>query len=268
MRSVTPMLPLESRMLNRCEHFRQCSSAGQIRPDSSSFSAKRVVPVEQVAVERPRIRPAACSTWPNAYFDCSISSCSRTSRVLHAAAPLEVEDVVDPLQEHRDALEAVGDLARDRRQVDAADLLEVGELRDLQAVEQHLPADAPGAERRRLPVVLLEADVVLPRIDAARLEALQIELLHLVGRRLEDHLVLVVLEQPVRVLAEAAVVGTPRRLHVGDAPRLRPEHAEQRLRMRRAGADLEVERLLQQAAVRGPEGRQLEDEILEGHAGR
>ena len=93
-------------------------------------------------------------------------------------------------------------------------------------------------------------------------------LLHFVGRRLEDHLVLVVLEQPVRVLAEPAVVGPPRRLHVGDAPRLRAEHAEQRLGMRGAGADFEVERLLQQAAVRRPERRQLEDEILKRHDGR
>jgi hypothetical protein len=34
-----------------------------------------------------------------------------------------------------------------------------------------------------------------------------------------------------------------------------------------AGADLEIERLLQQAAVRGPEGREFEDEILKRHAG-
>ena len=169
----------------------------------------------------PQTASAACSTWPNAYLDCSISSCSRTSPYFTPAAPLEVEHVVDPLQEHGDALEPVGDLARDRRQVDAADLLEVRELRDLEAVEQHLPADAPRAERRRLPVVLLEADVVLPRVDAARLETLEIDLLHFVGRRLEDHLVLVVLEQPVRVLAESPVVRPSRRLDVGDAPGLR-----------------------------------------------
>ena len=130
----------------------------------------------------------------------------------------------------------------------------------------HLPADAPRAQRRRLPVVLFESDVVQPRVDAARFEALEIELLHFVGRRLEDHLILVMLEQPVRVLSEPPIVGAPRRLHVGDAPRLRPEHAEQRFGMRGAGADFEIERLLQQAAVRGPERRQLEDEVLKRHA--
>ncbi len=103
-------------------------------------------------------------------------------------------------------------------------------------------------------------------IDAARLQAVEIDPLHVVGRRLQDDLVLVVLEQAVGVLAEAAVVGTPRRLHVGHAPRLGPEHAEERLGVRGAGADLEVERLLQQAPVRGPERRQLENEVLKGHA--
>src|SRR5688500_15662882 len=72
----------------------------------------------------------------------------------HAAAPFEVEDVVHALQEHGNPLEAVGDLARDRLEIEAAHLLKIGELRDLRAVEQHLPADAPGAQRRRLPVVL------------------------------------------------------------------------------------------------------------------
>ena len=106
---------------------------------------------------------------------------------------------------------------------------------------------------------------MLPRIDAAGLEAVEIHLLHFVGRRLQDHLHLQVLEQAIRILAEAAVVGTPRRLHVGHAPRPRAEHAKQRFRMRGAGADFEIERLLDQAAARRPERRQFENEVLEGH---
>src|SRR5581483_9585328 len=144
-------------------------------------------------------------------------------------------------------------------------LLEVGELRDLEAVEEHLPADAPRAERRRLPVVLLEADVVLARVDPARLEALQVDLLHVVGRRFQHDLKLMVLEQPVRIFAEAAVGGPPRRLHVRDVPVRRPEHPQERLRVHRAGADLDVERLLQRAAARGPEFRQLQNQVLKRH---
>ena len=151
--------------------------------------------------------------------------------VLDAAAPFEIEDVVDALQEHRDAFEAVGDLAGDRREVDAADLLEVGELGDLHAVEHDLPADAPRAECRGLPVVLFESNVVLAGIDPAGLEAVEIQLLHFIRRRLEDDLVLMMFEQAVRVLPKSPVVRPPRRLNVRDAPRLLPEHAKQRFRM-------------------------------------
>src|SRR5690242_19239730 len=116
-----------------------------------------------------KIRPAACR-----------SGRTRISRprsppqpdlaVLHARRPLQVVDAVDTLQRHADALEAVRQLRGNGRQLDAAGLLEIGELGDLEAVEHHLPPDTPGAERRRLPVVFFEADVVLPRVDAARLE--------------------------------------------------------------------------------------------------
>src|SRR5918996_3026659 len=107
---------------------------------------------------------------------------------------------------------------------------------------------------------------MLPRIDPARLETLEVDLLHFVGRRLEDDLVLVVLEEPVRILSESPVVGPPRRLHVADAPRLRTKHTEQRFGMGGPGPDFQVERLLQQAPVRGPERREFENEVLEGHA--
>ena len=87
-----------------------------------------------------------------------------------AAVEVELEAVVDALQVHGEALEAVGELARDRRAFEARDLLEVGELRHLHAVAPALPAEPPGAERRALPVVLDEADVVQQRVEADRLE--------------------------------------------------------------------------------------------------
>ena len=79
---------------------------------------------------------------------------------IRAAVERQVEHAVDALHVHGEALEAIGDLGRDGLAVEAADLLEVGELRHLHAVAPHLPAEAPGAERRALPVVLDEADVV------------------------------------------------------------------------------------------------------------
>ncbi len=90
-----------------------------------------------------------------------------------------------------------------------ARLLEVGELGDLLPVEQHLPPDPPRAERRRLPVVLFEPDVVRAQVDAGGLEALQVQLLHFVRRGLQNDLELLMLEQAVGVLTEAAVGGPP-----------------------------------------------------------
>ena len=83
-----------------------------------------------------------------------------------------------------------------------------------------------------------------------RLEALQVQLLHFVRRRLQDDLELMVLEQPVRVLAEPTVGRTPRRLHVGHVPRRRAEHPQKRFRVHRARTHLDVERLLQQTPTR------------------
>ena len=79
------------------------------------------------------------------------------------AVEVEIVDVLDALHVHRQPLEPVGQLAGDRPAVEAADLLEVGELGDLHAVAPDLPAEAPGAQRRALPVVLDEAQVVQAR---------------------------------------------------------------------------------------------------------
>src|SRR5882672_4017687 len=73
------------------------------------------------------------------------------------------------------------------------------------------------------------------------------------------------LEHAIRILSEPAIVGAPGRLHVGDAPRFRTEHPQKRLGMRRPGADLQIERLLDDAPLRRPECGQLENEVLEGH---
>jgi hypothetical protein len=177
--------------------------------------------------------------------------------VFHAGRPFQVVHAVHPLQRHGDPLEPIGQLGGNRREFEPAGLLEVGELGNFHPVEHHLPANAPGAERRRFPVVLFEPDVVLPRVDAARLEALQIELLHLVRRRLQNDLELMVLERAVRVFPEAAVRRTSGGLHVGDIPMRRPEHAEKGLGVHGPGTHLEVERLLQGTTPRCPELGQL-----------
>ncbi len=174
-------------------------------------------------------------------------------------------DVVDRLlqaEEHRDALEAVGELAGDRGELDASGLLEVGELRDLHAVEHHLPADAPRAQGRCLPVVLLEAQVVDREIDSHRFEALDVELLDVERRRLQDDLELVVLVEPERVVAVAPVRRPARRLDVGDPPGLRPQHPQEGVRVHRPGTDFEIVGLLQDTALPRPVVRKRKYQLL------
>ena len=183
--------------------------------------------------------------------------------VLVPARPDEVVDAVHALQVHRQALEAVGDLDGDGVEVEAAQLLEVGELGGLHAVDPDLPALAPGAERGALPVVLDEAHVVLGEVDAEGLERAQVHVLDVGRRRLDDHLVLVVVAEAVRVLAVAPVGGAHGRLDVGGAPGTGVEAAQERRGVEGAGADLGVVRLHDDAALPLPEGLQAADDLLE-----
>ena len=82
-------------------------------------------------------------------------------------------------------------------------------------------------------------------------------------RRLQDHLELVVVLQPVRVLAVAPVLGPARGLHIGGVPGLRPERAQRRRRVEGAGAHLHVVGLQDHAALLGPEALQRQDQVLE-----
>jgi len=183
--------------------------------------------------------------------------------ITHARAVVHLPHTVLPLQRQGDAVEAIGDLDRDGVEVEAAGLLEVGVLGDLLPVEPHLPAQPPRAEGRRLPVVLDKADVVLARVDADGLQALQVEFDRVAGVGLQDDLQLVVLLHPVGVLAEAAVVGADARLDVDDVPRLRAEDAQDGGRVHRARADLHVVRLPDEAALFLPVLQQAEDHLLE-----
>jgi hypothetical protein len=121
----------------------------------------------------------------------------------------------------------------------------------------------PRAERRVLPVVLDEAHVVLLEVEAERLERAEVEVEDVGRRGLEHDLELVVLEQPVRVLAVAAVLRAARRLHVRGAPRLGAERAQERGGVRRARADLHVVGLQQDAALVAPVLLEAEDDLLE-----
>ena len=92
---------------------------------------------------------------------------------------------------------------------------------------------------------------------------LQVDVLDVGRRGLDDHLVLVVVAQAVGVLAVAPVGGPHGGLDVGRAPGTRVEAAQEGRRVEGAGADLGVVGLHDDAALLLPEGLQAADDLLE-----
>src|SRR6266446_3039515 len=117
---------------------------------------------------------------------------------------------------------------------------------------------------RRLPVVFLELDVVLPKVNPDRAQRLEIQLLHILRRRLQNDLQLRVLEQPVRILPVAPVRRAPRRLQIRHLVRSWSQHTQKGLRRHGPRAHFDVIRLLQHAAALRPESLELQDKFLEG----
>ena len=140
--------------------------------------------------------------------------------------PDNVIDAVHSLQIHRYSLYPIGDFTADRVTLEPADLLEVGELSDFHAVEPDLPAQTPGPQCRRFPVVFNKANVVHRHINAQTAKRIKIQLLNVFWRRFQDDLKLIVMLQPVGVFAVAAVRRSPAGLHVGGVPALRPDGSE------------------------------------------
>ena len=108
-----------------------------------------------------------------------------------------------------------------------AHLLEIGELRDLLPVEPDLPIQTPSGDGGLFPVVFHKVDVVLARVDAERLERLEIQLLWIAWVGLEDDLKLGMQLEAVGILAITPVIGAHRRFDVRHVPRFGSEHAQE-----------------------------------------
>src|SRR6201996_2374423 len=174
------------------------------------------------------------------------------------ARPYDVIDRIDILQKGRNALQTIGKLRADRIQLKSAALLEIRELRDLQAVQHHLPSHSPGATGRPFPVVLFKLQIVLAQVDSYRGQRFEIDLLYALRRRLQNHLELCVLEETVRILPVASVRRTTRGLRVGNVKGTWPEYTQECLRRHGACAHFDVVGLLKHAAAGRPEGLQVE----------
>ena len=185
-------------------------------------------------------------------------------RAIGQIAPHQVVDGVDALSVHGDALQTIGNLDGHGVDLDAAHLLEVRKLRDLHAIEPDLPAKAPGAERRALPVVLDKADVMVIGVQANGGQRTQVELLSVDRRGLDEHLELIVVLHAVGVLAVAAVGGTAAGLRIAGAPLGGTERAQRGRGMEGTGTDLGVIGLHNYAALLAPVLLEAQDDVLEG----
>ena len=184
-----------------------------------------------------------------------------------------VHDVFDAEHIHRQTFHPVGQLARHRAAIMTCNLLEIGELRDFHPIAPDFPAKACGAERGAFPVILDKTDVVEGHVDADGFERAEIERLKVRRRGFNQHLILIIVLQPVRVVAIAPVRGAARGLHIGSGPGVRAEAAQRRRGVERARADLHVIGLQHGAALGGPIGLEAENDLLKtlrlvGHRGR
>ncbi|MNC57785.1 hypothetical protein D3C75_1074670 [compost metagenome] len=123
----------------------------------------------------------------------------------HAAHPFQVEHIFLFLNVGSQTLHPVSDFDSHRTGLNPADLLEIRKLCNFHAIQPYFPAETRAAQRRVLPVVLNETDVMQKRIYAKRLQTIQIQLLNVVRRRLDNYLELVMLIQTVRVFPVTAV---------------------------------------------------------------
>src|SRR5690606_27296666 len=101
------------------------------------------------------------------------------------------------------------------------------------------------------------------RVDADDFEALEVELLQVRGARLHHYLVLVVVLQPVGVLAVAAIGGPAAWLDESGVPRRGTERAQRGGGVERARAHPHVVGREDQAALRAPVSVEREDHVLE-----
>src|SRR5579883_2386574 len=187
--------------------------------------------------------------------------------VFDAGRPFDVVDAIDVLEESGDALQAISQFGGYQVEIEATALLKVGELGDLEAVEHHLPADAPGTEGWSFPIVLFELDVVLGEVDSDGGEAAEVLVDDVGGGRFEDDLKLLVLVEAIGIFAVAAVGGAAAGLDVSDAVGIGAEDAEEGFGGHSAGADLDVIGFLDDAAAVGPVFFEGEDGVLEGGCG-
>jgi hypothetical protein len=94
---------------------------------------------------------------------------------------------------------------------------------------------------------------VVKRIDAEGLQTVEIDLLDIKRRRLEDDLILIIVLEPIGVLSITAIRGPARRFDIGNFPRLRAQDPEEGGGIERPCPNFQIVRLLDDASLICPE---------------
>ena len=99
-------------------------------------------------------------------------------------------------------------------------------------------------------------------------KAFKIDILTIDRRRFDDNLKLIIVLQAIGILAVPPVTRTAAGLHIGGAPRLRPQCPERGRRVKGARAHLDIIRLQKGTALFGPESLERQDHLLEAEGRR
>jgi hypothetical protein len=102
-------------------------------------------------------------------------------------------------------------------------------------------------------------------VDPKGLQAIEIDFLDVEGRGFDNHLILIIVLEPVGILSVSAIGRSPRGLNIGHSPRLRTQGPEKGGRMKGPGTYLHVIGLLDNTSLICPESLQGKDQFLKIH---
>jgi hypothetical protein len=106
---------------------------------------------------------------------------------------------------------------------------------------------------------------VKPGVDSADLETIQVDILHVGRRGLQDQLELIVFVETIGVLPIAPIGGPAGRLDVDHSPGLGTENPKEGLWVHRSRAHLLIVGLVNHHSTLRPKAGKGEDELLKGH---
>ncbi len=172
--------------------------------------------------------------------------------IINAIYPFDIKNTFPVLNIHRYAFEAVGDFGTNRITIKAAALLEISKLGYFHTIQPYFPSQPPGPQGRRFPVIFHQPDIMFIRFNPQVAQTIKVEVNHIIRRRFEYHLVLIIVLEPVGIFSITAVSRPAGRLHIGYLPRLRSQGPQKSGRIHGSRTFFHIIGLLNNAALFTP----------------